>query len=164
MQVFIRRIMEQQCAKHRNKSVFLMAILGSTELTKQDRFKSYPFFWINSVVIGHSSSICLTDGIFFTNACLWGLFFFFFFLASLSGKFLQKLLELITSSKWHSLCSHICPPTLLAITGGSCNKYIFVATNTCTVATKHIFCESRGDRPGLPVLMRLMVSVDVKQH
>ena len=25
-------------------------------------------------------------------------------------------------------------------------------------------CESRGGRPGLPVLMSLMVSVDVKQH
>ena len=25
-------------------------------------------------------------------------------------------------------------------------------------------CESGGDRPGLPVLMSLMVSVDVKQH
>ena len=25
-------------------------------------------------------------------------------------------------------------------------------------------CESRGSRPGLPVLMSLMVSVDVKQH
>ena len=25
-------------------------------------------------------------------------------------------------------------------------------------------CESRGDRPGLPVLTSLMVSVDVKQH
>ena len=25
-------------------------------------------------------------------------------------------------------------------------------------------CESRGGRPGLPVLMNLMVSVDVKQH
>ena len=25
-------------------------------------------------------------------------------------------------------------------------------------------CESRGDRPGLSVLMSLMVSVDVKQH
>ena len=25
-------------------------------------------------------------------------------------------------------------------------------------------CESRGDRPGLPVLMSLTVSVDVKQH
>ena len=34
---------------------------------------------------------------------------------------------------------------------------------------KHVFrvqelCESRGGRPGLPVLMSLMVSVDVKQH
>ena len=25
-------------------------------------------------------------------------------------------------------------------------------------------CESRGGRPGLPVLMSFMVSVDVKQH
>ena len=25
-------------------------------------------------------------------------------------------------------------------------------------------CESRGGRPGLPVLMNLMVSVDVKEH
>ena len=25
-------------------------------------------------------------------------------------------------------------------------------------------CESRGGRPGLPVLMSLMVTVDVKQH
>ena len=25
-------------------------------------------------------------------------------------------------------------------------------------------CESRGGRPGIPVLMSLMVSVDVKQH
>ena len=25
-------------------------------------------------------------------------------------------------------------------------------------------CESRGGRPGLPVLVSLMVSVDVKQH
>ena len=27
-----------------------------------------------------------------------------------------------------------------------------------------VLCESRGGRPGLPVLMSLMVSVDVKQH
>ena len=39
--------------------------------------------------------------------------------------------------------------------------------NTCTVEWRHRvqeLCESRGGRPGLPVLMSLTVSVDVKQH
>ena len=33
-----------------------------------------------------------------------------------------------------------------------------------TVSGTQERCESRGGRPGLPVLMSLMVSVDVKQH
>ena len=33
-----------------------------------------------------------------------------------------------------------------------------------TATAKMELCESRGGRPGFPVLMCLMVSVDVKQH
>ena len=33
-----------------------------------------------------------------------------------------------------------------------------------TATAKVELCESRGGRPGLPVLMSLMVSVDVKLH
>ena len=50
--------------------------------------------------------------------------------------------------------------TALSSEGGgslSINKFI-------TKPPSHVQCESRGGRPGLPALMSLMVSVDVKQH
>ena len=42
----------------------------------------------------------------------------------------------------------------------SLQKFLF--EDTCLRVQE--LCESRGGRPGLPVLMSLMVSVDVKQH
>ena len=47
----------------------ITSVLYKISLTLLQALKSYPFFWNNSVVIGHSSSMCLTDKIFFTNAC-----------------------------------------------------------------------------------------------
>ena len=41
---------------------------------------------------------------------------------------------------------------------------VFVASLRTAVVRVQELCESRGGRPGLPVLMSLMVSVDVKQH
>ena len=42
--------------------------------------------------------------------------------------------------------------------------YIEVYGVTVLYSRVQELCESRGGRPGLPVLMSLMVSVDVKQH
>ena len=41
-----------------------------------------------------------------------------------------------------------------------------IKINVCTPTPNIVqeLCESRGDRPGLPVLMSLMVSVDVKLY
>ena len=43
-------------------------------------------------------------------------------------------------------------------------KAIHYLSVTSSVVRVQELCESRGSRPGLPVLMSLMVSVDVKQH
>ena len=40
---------------------------------------------------------------------------------------------------------------------------IYMLGNSCTLRVQEL-CETRGGRPGFPVLMSLMVSVDVKQH
>ena len=42
-------------------------------------------------------------------------------------------------------------------------KYINSTAGTSSPRVQEL-CESRGGRPGLPVLMSLLVSVDVKQH
>ena len=39
-----------------------------------------------------------------------------------------------------------------------------VGNSTVSCRVRQELCESAGGRPGLPVLMSLMVSVDVKQH
>ena len=44
---------------------------------------------------------------------------------------------------------------------GSCGSSASLVLQGCRVQE---LCESRGGRPGLSVLMSLMVSVDVKQH
>ena len=42
----------------------IILVLYRMSLTLLQSLKSYPFFWNKSVVIGHSSSMCLTDRIF----------------------------------------------------------------------------------------------------
>ena len=43
-------------------------------------------------------------------------------------------------------------------------RYIKTINNSSNVYRVQELCGSRGGRPGLPILMSLMVSVDVKQH
>ena len=42
----------------------IISVLYKISLTLLQALKSYPFFWNNSVVTGHSSCMCLTDRIF----------------------------------------------------------------------------------------------------
>ena len=53
-----------------------------------------------------------------------------------------------------------CPPKLGLITVGTC---VYNAILVVSLRVQEL-CENRGGRPGLSVLMSLMVSVDVKQR
>ena len=58
---------------------------------------------------------------------------------------------------------HLAPRCM--VTAGTLCVYIYIWPYVKEVLTRaQVVCESRGGRPGLPVLMSLTVSVDVKQH
>ena len=63
----------------------------------------------------------------------------------------------------------MCACVYVCVCGGGGGEVGVVCTYTkcsgvCAHANVQELCENRGGRPGLPVLMNLMVSVDVKQH